>query len=179
MPGRAADNMLGGRASASIGDLGPELNELTLDSDGITGAVPDEIGLLTGLTSLSFSVNQITSIPTTIGDLVNLDLLDLSGNQITSIPTIIGDLANLEYLYLSDNSITTVPSVIGQLNLLIKFEIDNNQLTSLPETFRTFSPSSLCKMDGNSGFSCANIGSSSSCCTTQNCGDTSTCYTPP
>ena len=30
-------------------------------------------------------------------------------------------------------------------------------------------------MDGNSGFTCEHVGSSSSCCTTDNCG-TSTCY---
>ena len=46
-------------------------------------------------------------------------------------------------------------------------------------SYTTEAPTSVCKMDGNSGFSCANIDSSGSCCTTQNCGDTSTCYTPP
>ena len=85
---------------------------------------------------------------------------------------------NLRILDLGFNSIQAVPTEIGQLDLN-QFFIHENQLTSVPDSFRTFSPSSLCNMDGNSGFSCANIDSSGSCCTTQNCGDTSTCYTPP
>jgi Leucine-rich repeat (LRR) protein len=184
MPERidSKEDGLAGDLPASIGDLGPQLEELILEGESfgnvITGSVPDEIGLLTGLTDLGLAYNQLTSLPATIGDLANLVDLDLHRNQITSVPASVGDLTNLMSLFLSYNSITTLPAEISQLNLVI-FMIDNNQLTSVPETFRTFSTSSLCSMDGNSGFSCANIDSSGSCCTTQNCGDTSTCYTPP
>ena len=94
------------------------------------------------------------------------------------MPATIGDLANLEYLYLDNNALQEVPAEIGQLDLK-QFLIYENQLTSVPDSFRTFSPSELCMMQGNPGFSCADIGSSSSCCTTQNCGDTATCYPPP
>jgi leucine-rich repeat protein SHOC2 len=150
---------LAGALPASIGDLGPELDELTLDTNAITGAVPDEIGLLTGLTTLSLSVNQITSIPTTIGD-----------------------LANLVNLYLSHNAIQTVPAEIGQLTSLKRLRLSYNDLTGVPVTFRTLDPTIDCDLEGNlhSGFTCANVGVSSSCCTTVNCdSDTSTCYAPP
>ena len=144
-----------GALPASIGDLGTELDDFTLNSDGIAGAVPDEIGLLTGLKSLDFSVNQLTSIPTTIGD-----------------------LANLELLYLTHNSITTLPAEISQLTSLKRLRLSFNDLTGVPVAFRTFSPTTECGLKNNPGFSCANIAILSSCCTTDNCGgDTSTCYT--
>jgi Leucine-rich repeat (LRR) protein len=143
----------------SVGDLGPQLESLELEelssSDGITGALPVEIGLLTGLWILNLNSNQITSVPSSIGDLVNLRHLDLGFN-----------------------SIQAVPAEIGQLDLL-QFSIQANQLTSVPDSFRTFNPQNLCMILGNPGFSCVNVLSESSCCTTQNCGDTSTCYTPP
>ena len=136
-------------------DLGPELDEFILNSDGIT-AVPDEIGLLTGLTYLEFTGNQITSIPTTIGNLVNLEQLRLDGNSIQAVPAEIGQLT-LQLIYLA-----------------------SNDLQGVPDTFRNFNPTwDECTLDGNTGFSCANITLGTSCCTAENCGgDTSTCYTP-
>ena len=137
---------LAGALPASIGDLGSDwLTSLGFDSDGITGAVPDEIGLLTGLTSLDFTMNEITSIPTTIGD-----------------------LANLELLYLGSNAIQTVPAEIGQLTSLRRLRLSFNDLTGVPDTFRTWGPTVECLLNGNPGFSCANVAADSSCCTADN-----------
>ena len=88
----------------------------------------------------------------------------------------------MERLYLDSNSIQTVPSEIGQLTSLKRLRLSYNDLTGVPVTFRTLYTINDCDLEGNlhSGFTCANVGISSSCCTTLNCdGDTSTCYAPP
>merc|ERR1712091_317890 len=96
---------------------------------------------------------------------------DLSRNQITSIPTTIGDLANLELLYLSGNSIEAVPGEIGQLTSLKRLRLSYNDLTGVPVAFRTLDPTIDCELEGNmhSGFSCANTGAATSCCTAVIC----------
>jgi hypothetical protein len=82
--------------------------------DRTTGsAIPSEIGLLTHLTFLDFSGNQLTStIPTEIGLLRRLTGLSFYNNSLTSkIPSEIGLLTKLEYLYFSINELTsTIPT---------------------------------------------------------------------
>ena len=136
-----------------------------MGSNAITGAMPDEIGLLKGLVILDLDGRG-----------------DLDDNQITSIPASIGNLVKLQYLFLKGNSIQTVPSEIGQLTSLKRLRLSFNDLTGVPVAFRTLDPTIDCNLKGNlhSGFTCANVGSSSSCCTADNCdGDTGTCYAPP
>jgi len=44
-------------------------------------------------------------------------------------------------------------------------ELSDNQLTGLPTEFRTWGPSSYCGLYDNPGFSCANVGAGTTCCT--------------
>jgi len=44
---------------------------------------------------------------------------------------------------------------------------------------RTLDPTIDCRLNGNPGFSCANVHFDSSCCTADNCVDTGTCYASP
>ena len=54
--------------------------------------------------------------------------------------------------------------------------LSDNQLAELPAEFRLVNPSDVCELSGNGpGFSCANVGFGTTCCTADNCGDTSTC----
>ena len=107
---------------------------LNLQSHGLTGEIPPEIGNLTNLTHLYLGWNDLTgSIPSEIWDLTNLVELDLSGNDLTgSIPSEIGNLTNLYYLWLTNNQLTgEVPESICDLNVDFNsnhFNISNNQL---------------------------------------------------
>ena len=104
--------------------------------------------------------------------------IDLSENALTSVPTEIGALQSLSYLYLVSNAITSVPSEIAALPSLSDLRLSTNALTGVPPEFQTWGPSVRCELASNLGFSCANVGADTTCCTDANCpdGDTSTCY---
>ena len=109
--------------------------------------------------------------------LTGLTNLDLRDNAITSLPSEIGALTVLVDLLLGENLITSVPSELAALTGLEVLELDFNQLTGVPAEFRDVNPSTYCYLANNPGFSCANVGSGTSCCTADNCpAGTSTCY---
>jgi len=63
-----------------------DTDTLNLESSGLTGSIPPEIGNLTNLEVLWLSDNQLTgSIPPEIGNLTNLIGLRLNDNQLTGI----------------------------------------------------------------------------------------------
>ena len=103
---------------------------LRLDSLGLDGGIPSEIGDLINLTHLSLFGNQLTgSIPPEIGNLINLTYLNLSYNDLTgSIPPEIVNLINLDTLTLGNNQLTgEIPSEIGNLTNLEPLYLDENQ----------------------------------------------------
>ena len=185
---------LTGALPPSLGELGPSLRYLDLRDNAITSvptevpaltgleilylnnnaitSVPSELAALTGLTRLSLSRNAIMSVPTELGALTSLRELALSYNAITSVPTELAALTGLELLGLNGNNLTAVPSDIGALTGLVELDLYNNQLTGVPTEFRTWGPSGFCYLSGNPGFSCANVGAGTSCCTADNiCGE--------
>jgi Leucine-rich repeat (LRR) protein len=75
------------------------------NSKGLSGAIPNSIGLLTGLTKLYLYTNTLTSMPSTIKNLVSLTDFRFYGNWFTMLPPEIGFLTQLTTLYFySDNA---------------------------------------------------------------------------
>ena len=164
-----------GALPPSLGDLGPSLEELALRENAIT-SVPTELGALTGMVVLDLAINAITSVPTELGALTSLKQLLLYGNAITSVPTEVGALTGLDDLNLYSNAITSVPTELAALTDLAYLGLNANQLTEVPTEFRTVNPSFGCLLSNNPGFSCANVGAGTSCCTGDvqfgnNCGE--------
>ena len=124
----------------------------------LAGALPPSLGELGPLlTHLGLGDNAITSRRTELGALTGLSYPDLGGNAITSVPTELTALTGFEALGLY-----------------------SNKLTGVPAEFRTVNPTgsySTCRLENNDpGFSCANVGAGTSCCTSANCpAGTSTC----
>ena len=70
---------------------------------------------------------------------------------------------------------------LAALTVLERLYLNDNQLTGVPTEFRTVNPSRSCSLYNNPGFSCANVGAGTECCTSiaggANCpGGTATCY---
>ena len=83
----------------------------------------------------------------------------------------------MTFLDLHDNAITPLPSAIRALTNLAILDLSDNRLTGAPTEFRTVNPPTGCGLSDNPGFSCANVGAGTSCCTDNNCPrGTSTCY---
>lgn len=79
------------------------LEELNLSFNGLTGALPSQLGKLKDLRVLNASNNKMTGVPAEIGQLQNLEVLDLSNNQLTGLPNELANLKNLKTLNLSGN----------------------------------------------------------------------------
>ncbi|KAH8060957.1 hypothetical protein JL722_4249 [Aureococcus anophagefferens] len=97
------------------------ISVLKLDRNGLTGRIPESIGLLTGLRYL--------------GGLEHLKFLDLHENQLSGeIPGELGNATNLERLYLHNNDLTgEVPRALGALIHLKYAYLHNNPLTISPK----------------------------------------------
>ena len=70
---------------------------------------------------------------------------------------------NVRSLY--GNAITSLPTELAALTGLTYLDLRGNQLTRVPAEFRTVNLSDGCYLFNNPGFSCANVGASTSCCT--------------
>jgi hypothetical protein len=107
-----------------------QLSTLTHENE-CPGRIPPDLGLLTGLTSLSLSFNQLSgTIPSSLGALTALNDLSLSRNQLTgTIPTSFGALTALNILFLSTNRLNgTIPSSLVALTALEVLYLSGNEL---------------------------------------------------
>ena len=99
-----ASNGLSGAIPQEIGQLAA-LEGLALDGNRLTGTIPSEIGLLSNLKHLYFFSNHLTgAIPTELGNLENLLHMCLDRNLLTGpVPEELGGLTNLKWLHLYEN----------------------------------------------------------------------------
>ena len=104
----------------TVGGTPPRVVGLSLNSRGLDGTIPAELGDLTGLRRLHLFENQLTGpIPAELGRLSSLSSLDLSDNRLTGqIPVDFARLSNLRSLDLSGNRLTgAIPPQLGDLQL--------------------------------------------------------------
>ena len=127
------ENMLAGSIPATLGDL-YNLELLYLYDNGLTGSIPPELGELgdqSVLDELRLENNQLSgAIPAELGDLVSLTELILSNNTLSdAIPTALGGITNLELLHLNNNGFTgAIPAELGDLEFLTELDLSHNQL---------------------------------------------------
>jgi Leucine rich repeat len=139
----------------------------------VQGRIPDDLGLLTAMTSLGVSLNKLTgTIPSSLAAMTDLVRLDFKSNELTGtipsslsamtnlvnlgldynllsgiIPSSLAAMTDLVNLGLRNNTLTgTIPSSLGTLKALTSLELSNNQLTGTI-------PSSLVAIRGLTTFS--------------------------
>jgi internalin A len=138
---REAERRIGNarQSKAEVLDLG----ELGL------GDLPESLGRLTQLQTLSLNGNQLTALPEWLGQLTQLQGLSLHDNQLTSLPESLGKLTQLQGLSLHDNQLTVLPEWLGRLTQLQGLSLDGNRLTSLPESLGKLTQLQELSLDGN------------------------------
>ncbi|CAA2965513.1 Serine threonine kinase [Olea europaea subsp. europaea] len=127
------NNPLNGILPLSIGNLSTSLPYLFGYNCDLRGSIPNEIGNLTSLITLSLFGNELTgSIPTSVVNMQKLQGLYLYLNKLNgSIPNSLCELQNLNVLELSENLITgAIPGCIGNIATLRYLYINSNRLTS-------------------------------------------------
>jgi Leucine-rich repeat (LRR) protein len=102
-------------------DFPATLTHLSIRSNRLTGALPEDLARHANLTSLDASQNEfIGSIPESIRDLTKLEFLSFENNFLTgSLPSTMGALTALTELVLSENLLSgELPPELGLLTSL-------------------------------------------------------------
>ncbi|KAK9762043.1 hypothetical protein K7432_012577 [Basidiobolus ranarum] len=112
---------------------GGRVKGIRLSANGISGPIPPEIGLLSGLLTLDLSRNQISGqLPDSLRMLTALLSLNLDGNNLGgAIGDSLGGMINLQNLHLRNNSFTSVPESLSRLIALRGLFLSNNQLSGV------------------------------------------------
>ncbi|KAJ9540630.1 hypothetical protein OSB04_027136 [Centaurea solstitialis] len=115
----------------------PSMESLSLQSSGLSGHLPNQLGQLIHLVHLNLGFNNLVGvIPNSIGGLSSLEMLDLSHNQLNGrLPGCLGQLSKLISLDLSSNSLTGVVTEahFAKLNGLKYLSGTGNNITLRPQ----------------------------------------------
>jgi len=107
--------------------------------------LPDAIGDLPELTSLTINNTAIEYLPESIFKLPKLQQLNLSNCRLRAIPSDI-DLPKLSNASLTNNQLTTLPTSLAKQPSLVSLQLDQNPWRSLPQAFADLK---LLKLDIN------------------------------
>lgn len=134
-----------------------EYTSLTLDFVGVSGTIPDELGLLTGLERFSVRGSgqqaDVVSgpIPDIFGTLTNMQTIRLNDNDFTGlIPLSFGEMENCVVLILSGNSlIGKIPRELANTNART-LNLSRNQLSGqIPNELFALAELSILNLEGN------------------------------
>ncbi len=113
--------------------------QISLPGASLHGCLPEELGNLTELRRLNLDSNEITgNIPETFAQLKKMEVLSLCGNRLQgSIPSFLGSFTNLKELWLHDNYFTgSIPETFVNLKNLTDLRLVMNLLSgTIPDSF--------------------------------------------
>ncbi len=132
------------------------LEDLFLGHTGIS-ELPEDIGQMTTLKSLSLWDNNMTELPTSIGNLQQLEMLSLSDNGIGELPESFAQLQNLKSLYMGSeysgggngHSFDALPEAILQLTSLETLNLSYGYLISIPPEIAQLTQLKSLDLSGN------------------------------
>lgn len=139
------------RGSKMTGDIPKSITKLTnlinLELHGLfTGTIPDSIGLLEQLESLSLRPNQLSgqlsgTIPQSLYNLKKIKYLSLGGNKLSgTISPALNSMSTIENIFLDKNQFTGDFPSIRNLTKLRDLLIDRNNFTGNLDTILGLHP---------------------------------------
>ena len=132
-PNPCTDNWQGVTCTADCASLSVcNIIDLNMDSNNISGIIPNEIIYLSYIQSITISKqNLIGTIPSAISQLSNLHTIVLAENMLSElVPTSVGSLLLLTHFDLSENDLTgEFPSTLLTLTRLVALLLDKNDFS--------------------------------------------------
>lgn len=114
-----------------IGQL-KHLQTISLRGNALT-QLPESFGELQALRHVDFSSNRLVQLCPMLNGLENLLTLNLEYNRLRQLPHSISNLKQLQSLNLGFNSLIAFPTTIGDLTSLMEFKAPNNRLRLIPD----------------------------------------------
>ncbi|XP_020242534.1 LRR receptor-like serine/threonine-protein kinase RCH1, partial [Asparagus officinalis] len=114
------------------------LKQLYLDSNSLSGSIPDSIGNITGLDQLTLSANRLSStIPESVWGLTRLLYLNLSQNLLSGfLPSALWNIKDLNTFDVSRNRLSgNLPSALKYLEINTLYLSNNSFDGHIPESF--------------------------------------------
>ncbi|KAL3739445.1 hypothetical protein ACJRO7_020808 [Eucalyptus globulus] len=108
------------------------LKHLSLDNRSLLRTLPDSIGNLKMLRTMSLIGTPIKKLPNTIGKLESLIELYLDWTKIKKLPVSIENLKKLREMSLAHTPIKKLPNQIGGLESLVELCLEGTDITKLP-----------------------------------------------
>ena len=90
-------------------------------------SLPEELGSLKKLETLSLENNLLTSLPSSFKNLSHLRTLSLTGNGFKSFPDVLSDLKSLDAVDLSRNKVTNIGESVRSCQV-IELNLNQNQV---------------------------------------------------
>jgi hypothetical protein len=121
----------GHRSGGIYCDETSSIRQIRLNSTGLAGTLPTELGKITTLQHFDVDSNLLKgTIPTQFGLWTDLKILWLGVNGLTgTLPTELSQLTAADVLYFSSNLLTgTLPTELAQMTSVIEFHVDDNLL---------------------------------------------------
>ncbi|WOL07848.1 leucine-rich repeat receptor-like serine/threonine-protein kinase BAM1 [Canna indica] len=146
-----SNNRLSGPLPLSISNFSG-LQKLLLNENSFTGSIPPEVGKLQQLSKLDFSANQFSGpIPLEISKCKLLTFVDLSRNELSSnLPAEIASMRILNYLNLSRNHVDgQIPDAISTMQSLTTVDFSYNNLSGVIPSTGQFSYFNATSFVGN------------------------------
>lgn len=109
------------------------LQSITAQESKIT-KLPDSFTKLVDLRTFNFYNSQLTSLPEDMGCLISLKSINITYCKINKLPDSICELIGLTELYAGNTDITSLPANIGNLVNLKNLDISNTGISVLPES---------------------------------------------
>lgn len=133
-----------------------KLEELILGDGGILGnkrpgefTIPEGIGQLANLKSVTIQNLGIRELPPSIGNLSNLKSLKVFRTELEFLPESLGNLDRLEELSLGSNELGNLPESIIRLGSIRSLDISHNGINRLPDGFGRIAALATLKAEGN------------------------------
>ena len=108
----------------------------TLDaSNNRLSALPETVGALTNLRSLTLARNVIARLPRSLATCANLRTLVLDDNRLETLPeedAFFAGLVRLKSFSLARNALASLPDGVGRLKALETLNLSGNALATLP-----------------------------------------------